>query len=180
MQKNCWSFCQNRKLRCQRQMGKNSLLHGSNAGTPKWKGSKEHKTWQYLTWRMKCGKRWKRSINHPNISKELDTKYVAFRLTNQQYCNRKNNHRGDEQKYIKSQGKRTTSNEWIYREIQWDLLGDLVNLFKKGNTKEKRSIPEDEGQLFADILSTFDSKSLDLRKIMEWSVTLKPWSIFKE
>ena len=55
-----------------------------------------------------------------------------------------------------------------------------VNLFKEGNTKKKRSIPEDEGQSFADILSIFDNKSLDLRKIMEWPVTNKPWSICKE
>ena len=48
------------------------------------------------------------------MSKQLDTKYVAFRLTDQQYCNRKNSHRGDELKYIKSQGTWTPNNEWIY------------------------------------------------------------------
>ena len=37
--------------------------------------------------------------------------------------------------------------------------------------KKKRSIPEDEGQSFADI---------HLSKIMEWPVTSKPWSICKE
>ena len=46
--------------------------------------------------------------------------------------------------------------------------------------RKKRSIPEDEGQSFADILSIFDNKSLDLRKITEWLVTSKPWSICKE
>ena len=39
-------------------------------------------------------------------------------------------------------------------------------MFKGGNTKKKRSIPEDESQSFADVLSMFDNKSLDLRKIM--------------
>ena len=55
-----------------------------------------------------------------------------------------------------------------------------VNLFKENNTKKKRSIPEDEDQSFVDMLSIFDSKCLDLRKIIEWPVTGKPWSISKE
>ena len=38
-----------------------------------------------------------------------------------------------------------------------------VNLFKEGNTKKKSSIPEDEDQLFAEILSICDNKNLDLR-----------------
>ena len=42
------------------------------------------------------------------------------------------------------------------------------------------SIPEDEGKLFADILSIFDRKSLYLCKIMAWSVTSKLWSICKK
>ena len=41
-----------------------------------------------------------------------------------------------------------------------------VNMFKGGNTKKKRSIPEDESQSFANVLSMFNNKSLDLRKIM--------------
>ena len=119
--------------------------------------------------------------------KELDTKYMAFRSTNQQYCNRKNSHRGDGQKYIKSQGKRTASNELIYWEVYFTggynhesyyapIKKQVVKLFKEGNAKKKHSIPEDKGQSFADILSIFDNKNLDLRKIMEWSVTSKPWS----
>ena len=176
----CWSFGQNRKLRCQWQIGKNSPLHGSNAGTTKWKGAKEHKTCQYWTWRLKSGKKWIRCTNDHNMSKELNTKYVAFISTNQQYCNRNNSHRGDEEKYIESYGKRKTSIEWIYLEIYWDLLADLVNLFKEGNAKEKCSISEDERQSSAGIFSIFDNKNLDLRKIIEWPLTSKPLSIFKE
>lgn len=52
-----------------------------------------------------------------------------------------------------------------------------VNLFKEGNTKKKCSISENEGQTFADILSTFDNKHLDLHKTVEWPH--KPWSICK-
>ena len=105
---------------------------------------------------------------------------MAFISTNQQYCNRNNSHRGDEEKYIESYGKRKTSIEWIYLEIYWDLLADLVNLFKEDNAKEKCSISEDEGQSSADIFSIFDNKNPDLRKIMEWPLTSKPLSIFKE
>ena len=41
-----------------------------------------------------------------------------------------------------------------------------VNMFEGGNTTKKRSSPEDESQSFAGVLSMFDNKSLDLRKIM--------------
>eukprot|EP00112_Aurelia_sp_Birch-Aquarium-sp1_P017225 Seg3972.2 transcript_id=Seg3972.2/GoldUCD/mRNA.D3Y31 product="hypothetical protein" protein_id=Seg3972.2/GoldUCD/D3Y31 len=39
------------------------------------------------------------------------------------------------------------------------------------------SIPEDEGKSFAAILAEYDSKKLDLRKIMHWPITSKPWSL---
>ena len=55
-----------------------------------------------------------------------------------------------------------------------------VNLFKEDNTKIKRSVPKDQGQSFADILSIFDNKSLDLYKIMEWRVPSKLRSIYKK
>ena len=56
----------------------------------------------------------------------------------------------------------------------------VVNFFKEGNTKEKASNLEDEGQSFTDIISVFDNKILDLPKIMEWSVTSKPQSIYNQ
>ena len=55
-----------------------------------------------------------------------------------------------------------------------------VNLFKEDNTKIKCSVPKDQGQSFADILSIFDNKSLDLYKIMEWRVPSKLRSIYKK
>ena len=55
MQRKWWSFHQNRKRGCQWEMGKNSPSHGSSAGTPIWKGSKEHKTWKYWSWRIQNG-----------------------------------------------------------------------------------------------------------------------------
>ena len=84
-------------------------------------------------------------------------------------------------------GKNTASNELIYWEVYFTggynhksyyapIKKQVVKLFKEGNAKKKHSIPEDKGQSFADILSIFDNKSLDLRKNMEWSVTSKPWS----
>ena len=104
------------------------------------------------------------------MSKGLNTKYVTFRSTNQQYCNRKNSHRGDEQKYIQSQDQAmseftgrfalpedTTTGKSYYAPIK----KQAVNLSKEGNMKKTRSIPKDEGQSFADILSIFDNKSLD-------------------
>ena len=60
------------------------------------------------------------------------------------------------------------------------LKNQAVNLFKEGNTRKKISLPEDEGQTFADILSMFDNKSLDLQKIMECPTSSKLWSICKE
>ena len=57
----------------------------------------------------------------------------------------------------------TTTGKSYYAPIK----KQAVNLFKAYNTKKKLSIPEDEGQLFAEILSIFDDKSLDLPKIME-------------
>ena len=77
-------------------------------------------------------------------------------------------------KYTLREG--TTTGKSYYAPIN----KQAVNLFKEVNTKKKHSIPEDEGQSFADILSIFDNKSLDLRKVMEWSITSKPWSICKE
>ena len=39
------------------------------------------------------------------------------------------------------------------------------------------SIPEDEGKSFAAILAEYDSKKLDLHKIIHWPITSKPWSL---
>ena len=63
----------------------------------------------------------------------------------------------------------TTTGKSYYAPIK----KQAVNLFKEGNTKKKCSIPEDEGQSFANILSIFDKKSLDLHNIMKWPVTRK-------
>ena len=55
-----------------------------------------------------------------------------------------------------------------------------LKLFEKETKKKKHSIPEDEGQSFTEILATFDQKKLNLRKIMDYCVTSKPWSIVNE
>ena len=70
----------------------------------------------------------------------------------------------------------TTTGKSYYAPIK----KKTVNLFKEGNTTKKRYILDDEGQSFADVLSIFDNKSLDLRKITEWLVTSKPCSICRE
>ena len=49
-------------------------------------------------------------------------------------------------------------------------------LFEKKTTKKKHSIPEDKGQSFTDIFAMYDEKKLDLRKIMDYCVTSKPWA----
>ena len=55
-----------------------------------------------------------------------------------------------------------------------------MKLFNETVIKTKHTIPEDQGQSFAEILSIFDNRNLNLREIMEWPVTSKPWSICKE
>jgi hypothetical protein len=46
--------------------------------------------------------------------------------------------------------------------------------------KVKVSIVEDEGRSFAEILTDYDAKKLDLRYIMDWPITSKPWAICNE
>eukprot|EP00794_Sanderia_malayensis_P004018 gene4018-4565_t len=43
--------------------------------------------------------------------------------------------------------------------------------------KKATSIPEDEGKSFAAALAEYDSKKLDLQKIMHWPITSKLWSL---
>ena len=81
MQGNWWSFWQNR----------NTV--NTELGALRMK--RDERDVQMI---LKCLKNW-------------TPKYVACRSTNQRYCNRKNSHRADEQKYTKSQGMRTPSNE---------------------------------------------------------------------
>jgi hypothetical protein len=57
----------------------------------------------------------------------------------------------------------------------------LVLTFDKITEQKKRvSIVQDEGQSFAAILADYDEKKLDLRYIMEWPITSKPWAICNE
>ena len=49
-------------------------------------------------------------------------------------------------------------------------------LSEKKTTKKKHSILEDKGQSFTDIFTAYDDKKLDLRKIMDYCVTSKPWA----
>ena len=55
-----------------------------------------------------------------------------------------------------------------------------IKLFEKKKQKKNPSIPEDEGQSFCEILATFDQKKLNLRKIVEYCVTSRPWMIVNE
>ena len=54
---------------------------------------------------------------------------------------------------------------------------------KKQNIKlfeKKQSIAVDEYQSFTKVFDPYDQKKLDLRKLMEWPVTSKPWAIVNE
>lgn len=46
--------------------------------------------------------------------------------------------------------------------------------------KTKMSIVEDEGRSFATILAEYDARKLNLRPIMNWPITSKPWAICSE
>ena len=46
--------------------------------------------------------------------------------------------------------------------------------------KKLLSTTEDENESYGEILSHFDNKKLDLRMIMNWPVTSKPYSICGE
>ncbi len=47
-------------------------------------------------------------------------------------------------------------------------------------TKKKVSIVEDEGRSFAAILAEYDARKLNMRYIMDWPITSKPWAIASE
>ena len=56
-----------------------------------------------------------------------------------------------------------------------------VYTFSKLDAKKKAmSIPEDECQSFGNILASYDTLKLDLKCIVHWPVTSKPWSICNE
>ena len=46
--------------------------------------------------------------------------------------------------------------------------------------KEKSSIPEDESQSFEDILLKYDNEELDLRNILNYCVTTRPWAVVNQ
>ena len=50
----------------------------------------------------------------------------------------------------------------------------------KKSAKKKLVIPTDEGQSFAETLSEFTGKTLELKLVMHGRVTKKPWSIVNE
>ena len=53
--------------------------------------------------------------------------------------------------------------------------------FKSSGTRIKtKTVTEDEKQSFTEILSVFESRKLNLRYIMQWPVTSKPYSICNE
>ena len=52
-----------------------------------------------------------------------------------------------------------------------------LEFFERETEKKKHFTPEDEGQYFTEILTTFDQKKLNLRKIIDYCVTGKPRSI---
>ena len=50
----------------------------------------------------------------------------------------------------------------------------------KKSAKKELVIPTDEGQSFAETLSEFTGKTLELKLVMHGHVTKKPWSIVNE
>ena len=76
-----------------------------------------------------------------------------------------NNHRQSELKYndpIKKQKVHTFTNQ------------------KRKSRKKQQTIPEDECESLGNILAQFDEKKLDLRHLLHWPVTSKPWAICSE
>ena len=55
-----------------------------------------------------------------------------------------------------------------------------LKLLQKKTAKKKHSIPEDEVQSLTNIFAMYDKKKLDLRKIIDYCVTSKPWAIVSE
>ena len=55
-----------------------------------------------------------------------------------------------------------------------------LKLFEKKTTKKKHLKTEDEGQSFTNIFTMCNEKKLDLRKIMDYYVTSKPWVIINK
>ena len=88
---------------------------------------------------------------------------------------------------IKERGE-TARDEFIERFTKADsplsyydpIKKQKFNLFEKKKSENKQSIPEDEGQSFTEVLATFDQRKLDLRSIMDYCVTSKPWAIVNE
>ena len=57
---------------------------------------------------------------------------------------------------------------------------NLITFGDKGKKKKATSIPGDEGQSFADILTRYDNNIFDFEYLMMWPVTTRPWSICNE
>ena len=55
-----------------------------------------------------------------------------------------------------------------------------IKLFNIKSSKKKQSIAVDEYQSFTEVFALYDQKKLDLRKLMVWPVTSKPWVIVNE
>ena len=69
---------------------------------------------------------------------EQDTKYAVFRSTNQQYCNRKNSQRGDEQKHIKSQERKEDSKQFSQFIGRFTLPKDITKEKSYNNPSKSR------------------------------------------
>ena len=69
-----------------------------------------------------------------------------------------------------------------YSKLKYDdpIKRNQLKLFEKETRKKKHSIPEDEGQSSTKFLAIFDQKKLNLRKIIDYCVTSKPWSVANE
>jgi len=61
--------------------------------------------------------------------------------------------------------------------IKWQ---EVISFDKLKRKIPKVSVVEDEGKSFAAILTEYDRKQLNLRSIMEWPITSKPWAICNE
>ena len=74
-----------------------------------------------------------------------------------------------------TKGEKTSSGYYdvMKKEIQ-------KTIADKNKPLGKKSILEDEGQSFSDILSRYNNKILDFQFLMSWPVTSRPWAICNE